>query len=66
MGKGSLLYHGLQSSAFLTDITQFSAACFSVCADSCGILTPTRKDTAILWDLREPENPQGFLKVSLK
>lgn len=66
MGKGSLFYHVLQSSVFLTAITEFSAASFPVCADSCGISAPTRKDTTTLWDLRELENPQGFLKVSLK
>lgn len=31
-----------------------------MCAYSCGISTTIRKNAAILWDLREPEHPQGF------
>lgn len=62
-GQGvSFISYAAQSSAFITDIREFSAACF-LCAYSWGISTTIRKNTAILWDLRESENPQGFLKV---
>lgn len=63
-GQGvSFTSHAAQPSAFITDITEFSAACFFVCAYSCGISRTIRKTTAVLQDLRELEDPQGFLKV---
>lgn len=65
-GQGvSFISHAAQPSASITDITEFSAAWgffVCVCAYSCGISTTTRKNTAILWDLRESENPQGFFQ----
>lgn len=65
-GQGvSFISYAAQSPAFITDTTELSVARSFVCAYSCGISTTVRKNTAILWDLRESENPQGFLKVCL-